>query len=220
MSEGINFSDRLGRAVVVVGLPFPNAHSAEWRAKLEYVEKMAYARACGGHDGGGGDRDGSGGGAWHAQAQKQSQPQTQMSALAPTPGDDVRAAAIQVQASHPRTVPATTAAAARARAKAEAKAASRAFYENACMRAVNQSIGRAIRHRGDYACILLVDRRYGSPRIRGQLPAWIQRGLVAAPPPLPANGGGGGGDVDGGGQEERFSKLLSRLSTFFRDKQR
>jgi hypothetical protein len=88
------------------------------------------------------------------------------------------------------------------------------------MRAVNQSIGRAIRHRGDYACILLVDRRYGSPRIRGQLPAWIQRGLVAAPPPLPANGGGGGGDVDGGGQEERFSKLLSRLSTFFRDKQR
>ncbi len=239
MSEGINFSDRLGRAVVVVGLPFPNAHSAEWRAKLEYVEKSAYARACGGgHDGGDGDRDGSGDGAWHAQAQKLTPAQLQTSAVAPTQGVDVRAAAIQAQAFHAHTAPAATAApaaaatAARAKAKAEAKAASRAFYENACMRAVNQSIGRAIRHRGDYACILLVDRRYGAPRIRGQLPAWIQRGLVATPPP-PAGGGGGGGEgggrgggvvggghVDGGGEEERFPKLLSRLSAFFRDKQR
>lgn len=105
LSEGINFSDSLGRGVVVVGLPFPNPHSAEWKAKMAYV-----ARKKGG-------------------------------------GADV------------------------------GKAAAREFYENACMRAVNQCVGRAIRHRNDYASILLVDRRYESERIRGKLPGWIRGSL-------------------------------------------
>lgn len=37
LSEGINFSDRLGRGVIVVGLPYPNRHAPEWAAKLEFV---------------------------------------------------------------------------------------------------------------------------------------------------------------------------------------
>ncbi|KAL9042613.1 MAG: hypothetical protein Q9180_000484 [Flavoplaca navasiana] len=106
MSEGINFSDKLGRAVVVVGLPFPNLHSAQWKAKLEYIEQNTM------------DRGGS---------------------------------------------------------SAEGKAAGRDFYENACMRAVNQSIGRAIRHQKDFASILLLDRRYSTPRIADKLPGWIKQ---------------------------------------------
>jgi len=42
--------------------------------------------------------------------------------------------------------------------------AGRAYYENLCMRAVNQSVGRAIRHRGDFAAMLLVDHRYSTRR--------------------------------------------------------
>lgn len=108
LSEGINFSDALGRGVVVVGLPFPNPHSAEWKAKMQYI------------------------------AAKES------------------------------------------RIGGDGKAAARDFFENSCMRAVNQCVGRAIRHKGDYAAILLLDRRYGTKRIQDKLPGWIKSSLTDA----------------------------------------
>lgn len=106
LSEGINFSDALGRAVIVIGLPFPNPHSAEWKAKMKHVSTKAASQG----------RDG--------------------------------------------------------------KAAARDFYENVCMRAVNQSVGRAIRHRGDFASIMLLDRRYAAPHIQAKLPGWIRSSLT------------------------------------------
>jgi len=129
MSEGINFSDRLGRAVIVVGLPYPNIHSPEWVAKIAYAEKVVV-------DQGGG--------------------------------------------------------------VADAKAAGRDLYENSCMRAVNQSIGRAIRHQNDYACILLLDRRYSSNRIKEKLPGWIRQGLRQST------------------TREPFTEIVNSLRVFFR----
>jgi chromosome transmission fidelity protein 1 len=51
------------------------------------------------------------------------------------------------------------------------------YYQNLCLRAVNQSVGRAIRHAKDYAAIVLIDRRYTTDRsIWSGLPNWIKKG--------------------------------------------
>ncbi|XP_053964486.1 ATP-dependent DNA helicase DDX11 [Anastrepha ludens] len=51
------------------------------------------------------------------------------------------------------------------------------YYENLCLKAVNQCIGRSVRHINDYACVLLVDERYCKEGIRAKLPEWITRSL-------------------------------------------
>ncbi|KAI5813786.1 helicase C-terminal domain-containing protein [Pyronema omphalodes] len=142
MSEGINFNDNLGRGVIMIGLPFPNAQGAEWQAKLRHVEKVAYNFLS----------DSS---------------KTETEKLA------------------------------------EAKAAGKDYYENACMRAVNQSIGRAIRHREDYATIVLIDKRYTTERIQNKLPGWIKTGLV---------------HIDLAKGEGRFADFMRASGAFFRSK--
>jgi len=99
MSEGINFSDDLGRCVIMVGLPYPNMYSPELKEKMAYLNKNMPS-----HDG---------------------------------------------------------------------KTAGQCHYENLCMKAVNQSIGRAIRHKNDYSSILMLDERYSRDNIRKKIPSWI-----------------------------------------------
>lgn len=55
------------------------------------------------------------------------------------------------------------------------------YYLALCMRAVNQSIGRAIRHKNDYASIILIDHRYSSSKISSQIPDWIRSRLKVTP---------------------------------------
>lgn len=143
MSEGINFSDALGRCVVIVGLPFPNMMSAEWKAKIAYIETATIERL------------------------------------------EIAEKGLGKEEMQRR-----------------AKEQGREFYENACMRAVNQSVGRAIRHKGDYAAIVMVDARFEGERIRGKLPGWIREGLV-----------------DGAGSMG-FVQLMGRLGGFFAEKKR
>lgn len=141
MSEGINFSDRLGRCVVIIGLPYPNINSPEWKARIEYLESSTAAR---------------------------------LTAASP--------------------------AISKAQASQESKQVARDFYENACLRAVNQSIGRAIRHKADYAAIVLVDRRFETERVRSKLPGWIKGRLVA------------------GAETQGLQGLMGCLNMFFKDK--
>jgi chromosome transmission fidelity protein 1 len=107
MSEGINFSDEMGRTVVMIGLPYPNPRDPE------IVERMAFLNA----------RQAAGGTA------------------------------------------------------SQGPSAGQRYYEGLCMRAVNQSIGRVIRHANDYAAIVLLDARYSHGRVQGKLPAWIRQSL-------------------------------------------
>ena len=69
--------------------------------------------------------------------------------------------------------------------------AGREYYEDLCMKAVNQCVGRVIRHRNDYAAIVLADARWcsgndgtvqGGPNVLcgplRKLPEWIQGSLT------------------------------------------
>jgi chromosome transmission fidelity protein 1 len=94
LSEGINFSDDMGRMVIMIGLPFPNKQSVELQERMKYLDSHTSLTGT-------------------------------------------------------------------------------EYYENLCMRAVNQCIGRVIRHQNDYACVVLLDIRYKSARIQQKLPKWI-----------------------------------------------
>ncbi|XP_045836162.1 regulator of telomere elongation helicase 1 isoform X4 [Meles meles] len=48
------------------------------------------------------------------------------------------------------------------------------WYRQQAFRAVNQAIGRVIRHRHDYGAIFLCDHRFAQPDARAQLPAWVR----------------------------------------------
>ena len=133
LSEGINFSDALGRLIAVVGLPFPNPSSSTWQAKMEFVKQRAL-------------RDAS------------------VAASTSSSIDLQRASAKTTQAS--------------VESSKMAQAAAQQHTLATTMRAVNQSIGRAIRHKDDWAAILLLDKRYGRKDVLEQLPPWIARSML------------------------------------------
>ncbi|KAI4387407.1 hypothetical protein MLD38_005244 [Melastoma candidum] len=136
VSEGINFSDGMGRCVLMVGLPYPNPSDIELMERVKHIEGIGDRKPTAfdmpdydGHD----DRDYRDGFTILRNCSRRG----------------------------------------------------KEYYENLCMKAVNQSIGRAIRHRGDYAAILLVDKRYttdpsrsGHTQPTDKLPKWIKDRLV------------------------------------------
>uniref|UniRef100_A0A673J6T9 Regulator of telomere elongation helicase 1 n=1 Tax=Sinocyclocheilus rhinocerous TaxID=307959 RepID=A0A673J6T9_9TELE len=48
------------------------------------------------------------------------------------------------------------------------------WYRQQASRAVNQAIGRVIRHREDYGAIFLCDHRFTGTEARNQLPSWVR----------------------------------------------
>lgn len=106
ISEGIDFSDEYGRAVVITGLPYPSAFDPRVRLKRELA--------------------------------------------------DARFKRAQVQREFGNVL------------------SGGEWYSVQAIRAVNQALGRAIRHRNDYGAVLLCDDRFGSADVRGRLSKWLR----------------------------------------------
>ncbi|CAJ1396194.1 unnamed protein product [Effrenium voratum] len=55
----------------------------------------------------------------------------------------------------------------------------RDYYTGKCMKAVNQCVGRSIRHAKDWSAILLLDHRYGQPQIQQKIAGWLRTEATA-----------------------------------------
>lgn len=101
VSEGLDFADRAGRAVIVTGLPYPAFKDPKVRLKRTFLDESP-----------------------------------RIPGLQQLSGTE--------------------------------------WYGQQASRAVNQAIGRVIRHRGDYGAVILADARFGQPGVRSQLSRWIR----------------------------------------------
>ncbi|CAG8520049.1 2929_t:CDS:10 [Ambispora leptoticha] len=106
VSEGIDFTDARGRAVIITGIPYPPFRDPKVILKREYLDST----------------------------RKQSCNKSKF-----VSGDD--------------------------------------WYKQQATRAVNQALGRVLRHKKDYGAILLCDERFAASHIIAQLPIWV-RSLV------------------------------------------
>lgn len=108
VSEGLDFCDGNGRAVIITGLPYPPSRDPRVLEKQKYLE------------------------------------------------DNMKGAAIK-------------------------GLSGQEWYRLEATRAVNQAIGRVIRHRTDYGAILLCDQRFSNINLVRQLSAWVRPRLQTFP---------------------------------------
>ncbi|XP_045454094.1 Fanconi anemia group J protein homolog [Melitaea cinxia] len=101
-AEGMDFKDRQARAIVAVGIPFPNIGDIAIKGKMEYNDRYSREKnILGGHE-------------W-----------------------------LKIQA----------------------------------YRALNQAVGRCVRHKDDWGAVLLVDSRLAEQDARQNLPTWVKGAL-------------------------------------------
>ena len=130
VSEGIDFADKAGRAVILTGIPYAPKADAKVRIKRSFLDNEASAAnadAKGGAGGGG------------------------------LTGEQ--------------------------------------WYSQTAMRAVNQALGRVIRHRNDFGAVILADERFGYGNVRGQLSVWLRPAVQSF---------------------DSFGKAAAKLAQFFR----
>lgn len=115
VSEGIDFSDEYGRAVIITGLPYPSFGDPKVKLKRETADLRFRA--------------------WQKN------------------GGGMAASS----------------------AEGNVKVLSGSeWYTVQAIRAVNQAVGRAIRHKNDYGVVLLCDERFSAKNIQGQVSKWLR----------------------------------------------
>lgn len=122
VSEGLDFADMNGRAVIITGLPFPPLKDPRIVLKKKYLEEL--------------------------------------------------------------------------RVKNKEFLSGDEWYSLEATRAVNQAIGRVIRHQHDYGAILLCDTRFNSPKLRNQLSTWLRDYITVS---------------------KRFGETVSEVCRFFKN---
>ncbi|KAJ4958144.1 hypothetical protein NE237_025255 [Protea cynaroides] len=103
VSEGLDFADQAGRAVIITGIPFAMRTDPKIRLKREYLDQ---------------------------------QTQLQMKEFKVLTGEE--------------------------------------WYRQQASRAVNQAVGRVIRHSNDYGAIILCDERFMQPSRQGEMSVWLR----------------------------------------------
>ncbi|TYI78717.1 hypothetical protein E1A91_D06G232700v1 [Gossypium mustelinum] len=106
VSEGLDFADHAGRAVVITGMPFATRTDPKVRLKREYLDLQAQS------------------------------PREGCKMIKLLSGEE--------------------------------------WYNQQASRAVNQSVGRVIRHRHDYGAIIFCDERFAQSSRQSQISVWIQ----------------------------------------------
>jgi regulator of telomere elongation helicase 1 len=54
------------------------------------------------------------------------------------------------------------------------QSAGQVWYNQQAYRAINQAVGRVIRHKDDYGAVILCDERFSQPQSISQLPGWMR----------------------------------------------
>ncbi|GJP39677.1 hypothetical protein CLOM_g24025 [Closterium sp. NIES-68] len=137
-SEGIDFADDTARAVMVVGIPFPNIKCLQVTLKKAYNNQAA------------------------------AQPPPPASPHLLQYGEGSRQHQQQQQ-------------------QCVQRLNGDQWYRQNAFRALNQAIGRCIRHRFDYGAIILLDDRLLSPHLQQQMPRWLRSQLCAHASPAAAS---------------------------------
>ncbi|XP_004302912.1 PREDICTED: regulator of telomere elongation helicase 1 homolog [Fragaria vesca subsp. vesca] len=127
VSEGLDFADHAGRAVIVTGMPFATWNDPKVRLKREYLDEQACS-------------------------------QQKVCKVQVLTGED--------------------------------------WYNQQASRAVNQAVGRVIRHRHDYGAIIFLDERFAQPNRQSQVSLWIRPHIKCY---------------------SKFGEVVSSLTRFFRD---
>ncbi|KAF7022721.1 hypothetical protein CFC21_035385 [Triticum aestivum] len=122
VSEGLDFADRAGRAVIVTGMPFSTPTDPKVRLKREYLDKQA-----------------------------------------------------KPSNKNPKAL------------------TGEEWYVQQAARAVNQAVGRVIRHRHDYGAIIYCDERFVWPNYQSQMSYWLKPYI-------------------------KYGEVVQTLTRFFRDK--
>nr|CCC51301.1 putative DNA repair helicase, fragment [Trypanosoma vivax Y486] len=125
LSEGINFNDDLGRAVVVVGIPYANPSDVDLQLHLQHI----------------------------ANTRLEAGPSSRRASTTSVHDKDATASPLST-------------------------ATEWNLFTDLCMRTVNQSIGRCIRHAEDYAVVVLLDARYAErAEVRSRISPWMHPSL-------------------------------------------